>query len=483
MNESAIRERLRKAVGETSYPPGLTSRVEARLRQPLQERRQSAPFTMALVAALLAVAIVATLVFTARALHSSKPPTVPGGTRAVPTSQPGTGFPTSQPGTGYVRPTFSFPVKMIDGNTGWATGALRTTDGGAHWEDVSPPSLPNRQGDAAEFYLDSNHAWQGQTFAGHVVIFRTADGGRTWQQGAAVPVKGTDPTGIRSITSGLYFIDDQRGWLQTGNSIGMGSFQYGPSPDPAAQGLYRTVDGGLRWTLESTGPGAAATGCFFGGDMTFISTTRGWILPNCPPGLGHSRLELLATSNGGVTWSVQELATDSRCPCGLDGAPVFFDQQYGFAQGHESDGTPLLLATTDGGSSWSARTVPGEGSKGGILRLSFADASAGWAIVEVAKKGPIYPSPTCSSGYAYSPSECYPPPQMYHTVDGGRTWALMQTDLFSPDGEAGSLLFVDAHNGFALRDLFSTQNLQSVLLRTTDGGTTWHLVAAAIVGH
>jgi photosystem II stability/assembly factor-like uncharacterized protein len=472
MNESAIRERLRKAVGETSYPPGLTSRVEARLTQPLQERRQSAPFTMALVAALLAVAIVATLVFTARALHSSKPPTVPGGTRAVPTSQPG---------TGYVRPTFPIPVKMIDGNTGWATGALRTTDGGAHWEDVSPPSLPNSQGDTAEFYLDSNHAWQGQTFAGYVVIFRTVDGGRTWQQGAAVPVKATYPP---AINSQIYFIDDQRGWLQTGSSIiGTGSFQYGPSPDPAAEGLYRTVDGGLHWTLESTGPGAAATGCFFGGDMTFISTTRGWILPNCPPGLGHSRLELLATSNGGVTWSVQELATDSRCPCGLDGAPVFFDQQYGFAQGHESDGTPLLLATTDGGSSWSARTVPGEGSKGGILRLSFADASAGWAIVQVAKKGPIYPSSTCSSGYAYSPSVCFPPPQMYRTVDGGRTWALMQTDLFSPDGEVYSLLFVDAHNGFALRDLFSTQNLQSVLLRTTDGGTTWQLVAAAIVGH
>jgi photosystem II stability/assembly factor-like uncharacterized protein len=469
MNESAIRERLHKAVGDASYPPGLTSRIEARLKEPLQERRRSAPRFLALVAALLAVAIVVTLVFTARFLHSKQ--SVPAGPQAVPISQPG---------TGYARPTSPVPVKMIDGNTGWAAGALRTTDGGAHWQDVSPSSLPNRQGDAAEFYLDSNHAWQGQTFAGHVVIFRTADGGRTWQQGAAVPVKATDPT--HQLVSGLYFIDDQRGWLQTGSSIGMGSFQYGPSPDPAAQGLYRTVDGGLHWTLESTGPGAAATGCFFGGDMTFISTTRGWILPNCPPGLGHSRLELLATSNGGVTWSVQELATDSRCPCGLDGAPVFFDQQYGFAQGHESDGTPLLLATTDGGSSWSARTVPGEGSKGGILRLSFADASAGWAIVQVAKKGPIYPSSTCSSGYAYSPSVCFPPPQMYRTVDGGRTWALMQTDLFSPDGEVYSLLFVDAHNGFALRDLFSTQNLQSVLLRTTDGGTTWQLVAAAIVG-
>jgi photosystem II stability/assembly factor-like uncharacterized protein len=468
---SEIRDAYEREAGRHPTPPGLR---QLTIRSAIKVARQTQEPPGRLVragAALLTILVGLAVVGVFLATRQTPVHSVPA--RPNPS-------PTFQPGPGYVRPTFPIPVKMIDGNIGWATGALRTTDGGAHWEDVSPPSLPNSQGDTAEFYLDSNHAWQGQTFAGYVVIFRTVDGGRTWQQGAAVPVKATNPP---AINSQIYFIDDQRGWLQTGSSIiGTGSFQYGPSPDPAAQGLYRTVDGGLHWTLESTGPGAAATGCFFGGDMTFISTTRGWILPNCPPGFGHSRLELLATSNGGVTWSVQELVTDSRCPCGLDGAPVFFDQQYGFAQSHESDGTPLLLATTDGGNTWSSRPVPGDGSKGGILQPSFADASAGWAIVQVAKKGPIYPSPTCSSGYAYSPSECLPPPQMYRTVDGGQTWALMQTDLFSPDGGIGSLLFVDARYGFAQRYLYSTQNLQSVLLRTTDGGTTWHLVAAAIVG-
>ena len=465
MNESAIRERLRKAVGETSYPPGLTSRVEARLTQPVQEPRQSAPRTMALLAALLAVVIVATLVFTARALHGSKPSTVPGGTRAVPTSQPG---------TRYVGPTFPIPVKMIDPNNGWATGALRTTDGGAHWRDVSPPSLPDRQGGAPEFYLDLNHAWQGQTFADHVVIFRTADGGRTWQHGAAVPVKATDST---QLSSGLDFIDEQRGWLKTASCLPIG---FACNPDPAAQGLYHTLDGGLHWTLESTGPGAAATGCFFGANMTFISAARGWIQISCSPALRHSRPELLVTSDGGVTWRVQKLAPDSPCPCSLDNAPVFFDQQNGLIQGSTSDKTPLVLVTADGGSSWSARTVPGEGPRG--VMLGFADATAGWAIVQVAKHGPIGPSPTCSSGYAYlaTPSECFPSPQMYRTVDGGQTWALMQTDLLSRDGPIVSLLFLDARRGFAVRDLSSTQNLQAVLLRTDDGGSTWHVVGAAI---
>jgi photosystem II stability/assembly factor-like uncharacterized protein len=474
MNESAIRERLREAVGDATYPPGLTSRIEARLKEP-QGRRQYAPRFLALVAALLAVAIVVTLVFTARSLHSKQ--SLPVGPQVVPTSQPGTGqvVPTSQPGTGYTRPSSPVPVKMIDPNNGWASGALRTTDGGAHWRDVSPPSLPNRQGDAPEFYLDLNHAWQGQAFADHVVIFRTADGGLTWQQGAAVPVKATDQAGV---SSQLYFIDYQHGWLKTESCLPNG---FACNPDPAAQGLYSTVDGGLHWTLQSSGPGAAATGCFFGDGMTFVSTARGWLQLSCPPALGHSGLELLVTSDGGVTWHVQTLAKDSRCPCFLDNAPVFFDQQHGFVQGSASNGPPFMFATTDGGSIWSARTIPG--ADPGLVRLSFIDASAGWAIVDGNKKGPIYPSPTCSSGYAYSPSECFPQSQMYRTADGGRTWALMQTDLFSPDGEVNILLFVDARYGFAQRYLSSPQNLQPVLLKTSDGGSTWQVVAAAIVGH
>lgn len=374
--------------------------------------------------------------------------------------------------------TGGFPLKMIDRNNGWASGALRTTDGGAHWRDVSPPSLPNRQrsGPESEFYLDSNHAWQGQMFADHVVIFRTADGGRTWQQGAPVPIKVAGPPASTELSSELYFIDDRHGWLHTGGSI-RPTVGFAYSNDPAAQGVYRTVDGGLHWTLQSTGPGAAATGCFFGSGMTFVSTARGWLRLGCPRALGDNRPELLATSDGGVTWQVQKLTTDSRCPCGLDDSPVFFDSQHGFVQGSTTDGTPLLFGTADGGNTWLARTVPGAGPRG--VRLSFADPSAGWAMVSLAKKGPMGPNPTCSSGYAYlaTPSKCYPPPEMNRTVDGGRTWALTQTDLFSPDGEVVRLLFVDARNGFAERLLASTQNLQSVLLRTSDGGRTWKLVA------
>jgi photosystem II stability/assembly factor-like uncharacterized protein len=468
---SEIRDAYEREAERLPTPPGLR---QSTIRTAIEVARQTPAPPGRLVragAGLLIILVGLAVVGVFLANRPTSVHSVPAGPKAVPTSSPG---------ARYTGPTSVTPLKMIDRNNGWATGALRTTDGGVHWRDVSPPSLPNRQGDAPEFYLDANHAWQGQTFADRVVIFGTADGGRTWQQGAPVPVKAADPT---AITSQLYFVDDQHGWLQTGSSIAAlvppSPPNFGDlSPDPAAQGLYRTVDGGLHWTLQSTGPGAAATACFFEGGMTFISAARGWILYGCPPGFGHSRPELLVTSDAGATWRVQRVATASRCPCRID-APEFFDQQHGFIEGSASDGTPLLFGSTDGGATWSVRTTPGEGLRG--VQLSFADANAAWAIVQIAKKGPIYPSPTCTSGYAYSPSECYPSPQMYRTVDGGRTWALMQTDLFSPTGEVNIVLFVDAHTGFAVRAIASTQNTQSVLLGTDDGGRTWKLVTTAIV--
>ncbi len=74
MNEAQIRERLRLAVGETRYPAGFSSRVEARLRQPALNQdvptnpgRNQSPWlvglrlTLSLVAALLVVLVLGAL--------------------------------------------------------------------------------------------------------------------------------------------------------------------------------------------------------------------------------------------------------------------------------------------------------------------------------------------------------------------------------------------------------------------------------------
>src|SRR5258708_39550333 len=57
-------------------------------------------------------------------------------------------------------------MRMFNRNTGWAAGSgtnkiLRTSDGGTHWDDVTPQAA--RAGTWTTFFLDGNHAWLGSS--------------------------------------------------------------------------------------------------------------------------------------------------------------------------------------------------------------------------------------------------------------------------------------------------------------------------------
>src|SRR5579864_5785705 len=75
MNEAQIRERVRAAVGESTYPTDFSSRVSAHLKHSEKDPLRHG-WALALVAAVLAIVIVVTLVFSAQALRQRS--TVPG---------------------------------------------------------------------------------------------------------------------------------------------------------------------------------------------------------------------------------------------------------------------------------------------------------------------------------------------------------------------------------------------------------------------
>jgi hypothetical protein len=84
MNESEIRSRLRMAIGETTYPPALRDRVAGRLNRPSHREHST---LVSLVAAILALAIIATLVFVrVQALPRVTPAATPT-TRVSPPAQ------------------------------------------------------------------------------------------------------------------------------------------------------------------------------------------------------------------------------------------------------------------------------------------------------------------------------------------------------------------------------------------------------------
>jgi len=126
-------------------------------------------------------------------------------------------------------------IHMVSETTGWALGEkslLRTVDGGRRWSEVTPPGGRDAgRGMEAEF-LDANTAWVVvlNDSQPQLKVFRTTDGGRSWQ-GTKVKRNTTGvPYGVF-----LDFIDSQHGWLMLEPEHGMRS-------RPGE--LYATSDGG-----------------------------------------------------------------------------------------------------------------------------------------------------------------------------------------------------------------------------------------------
>jgi photosystem II stability/assembly factor-like uncharacterized protein len=466
-----VRGYFEREAARHPVPPGLrtTALAEARGRafgrRPARGfDRPSLQWASGLVAALIAVAVVAGLLYSRSAVSVPRPTNT--GPHYVPPSTPGFRYvplPTSAPrgcwgvwtpGEGYGAPV---PVKMVSWTTGWAAGALRTTDGGAHWLNVAPPTIPDRSSGAAEFYLDASHGWVAEAAASskacvdHVVVFSTVDGGQTWQESA--PISVTVKSALDQIWlpdylpmgHSLDFVDPQHGWMvvQAGGANWLGGINHGVGA------LYRTTDGGLHWMLESTnldlaalGLGGGASECYVNGGVSFVSTETGWMQFLCQ-GWSGSEGALLVTHDAGTTWQVDQLAGNAACYCEAD-LPVFFDAVHGIV--HVQTPSIQLLATSDGGLTWSPRSLPPT-----VNFVDFVDPNNGWATDGT--------PPNVAQPVAI---------QLYHTSDGGKTWTSIDANLPHPTQGSSPLYFLDANNGF-----WASGN---DLRRTTDGGHSWKVI-------
>jgi photosystem II stability/assembly factor-like uncharacterized protein len=485
-----LRHALSEEVRRMQPPAGLEARVlhqalrssEAVDSAPRAGRRSAirtqesksteAPRLMALVAALLAIAIVVSLVFAARALHLvGSVPASPG--------PAGPGKLGSQPMLG---------INMVSPSIGWwgdlDGNLMRTTNGGVHWSDVTPTGpIPLN-----DYYLDASHAWVVAAPGGlagpmQLVTLVTVDGGRTWRQGAAVTswYLGWTPEGkygpFRQID--LFFVDQMHGWLLV--------------PSQTSQTLYRTSDAGLHWTLVTEASFSQSSGCRWG-QMTFASEITGWMTVECDVAPNNGASPLLVTHDGGVTWNAQQLPVRSagidcgplsRCAtdCPLtgyirpwsDGAlvhcfgpPVFFDPLHGLLPVWSGQGSRIaqkLLVTADGGATWSVRSLPGQVQ----LEIDFTDANHLWAVASSSEQLSNHLDPMGGAASFIGPSVGLP---LYRTGDGGVTWVPVRTSLSLQSQQYGQfwrVQFLDQSNGFAVYG-------GTPPLKTTDGGHTWSVV-------
>jgi photosystem II stability/assembly factor-like uncharacterized protein len=336
---------------------------------------------------------------------------------------------------------------MIDPNTGWAIGGtgsagdhvLNTADGGQTWRDITPPQ-PALAGEtnntAIGFFQTPETAWVtyyiDPTYAipAAPVVWRTQDGGQSWQ--ASQPL---DVSGLVEIywPSDLLFADSQNGWLLVHVGAGM-------SHDYVA--LYKTDDGGQTWKrlLDPYGD-SGIQGCGKTA-LLFTDAQNGWLTGDCN-GV-QAGVFLFQTADGGSTWqpvslpepeTAPDIFTDFNIACGSY-SPVFFTPQFGRlvveCQNYTKNPTEVsnyLYTTQDGGVSWMSTQYPG----GALIFITPEVGLSLWHDIS-------------------------------NTQDGGQTWELVKSVSW-----VGQFSFVSEQIGWAV----ARADDQIALVQTTDGGKIW----------
>ncbi len=329
-------------------------------------------------------------------------------------------------------------LSPVDSETAWAVvdsveggeRVLRTTNGAASWNDVTPRQLKalvtgaNVAAGAATpqvLFVGAKRAWTSAD--GWLVA--TTDGGRMWATLARLP-KTCVP---------LQFVDPTHGWCEvTGAAAGSESVV-----------LYRTNDGGLHWQrVSATEPSSSTKGALpFGCEkpISFTSETVGWAGLTCSGYISR----VYETTDAGAYWTAR---TISGIP------PSMADAEISVVPPRLSGvlGAGVMLVNNDvimyrsenRGVTWRAVAPPGK------LQPWDADVinPLQWRLADDRR--------------------------IESTNTGGRTWTVINPNwpippAANPHLNLPTLQFVSGSVGWGTYYMPNG----SIVLRTTDGGARW----------
>lgn len=371
---------------------------------------------------------------------------------------------------------------LAGGNTNTRDELLHTSDGGVHWQNVTPAQYGALAGENIS-YISGTAAWAEVLNNANATVFvRTTNGGQTWQ--ASTPLDQSlgmvPPNHAAANINYVTFLTPDTGWLLAAT--------YNDIETAVGEILYHTTDGGLTWHELTSSTSADANtsgrlplpGAYTG--LSFINASTGWIMGsnvNLAGVLGDGgrvtmrQPWLYVTHDGGLTWHVQTLPDTYSIEGSAVGIvtypPQFFSATDGLltiSSWAPSEIATSVYATHDGGVTW---------QRNGFFAVFLAQNSPGTTALEMPRLVTTFAN--MNVGAFWEDSEYQNANTLATTHDGGQTWA--QTRLSFPASiesvpTSGQIELVSAQVGWLL--LLPASKYPSfapVLLKTLDGGKAW----------
>jgi photosystem II stability/assembly factor-like uncharacterized protein len=277
-------------------------------------------------------------------------------------------------------------VAFISADTGFVVGAdgvaIRTTNGGSNWHQMTLPSKVFEHLDLVNIRFISPSIGFMSILYG--TILRTSNGGDSWavvQEGSGNLLAFDFPTATIGYAAGYTDYDTSSYLMKTTdggltwemlpmilwrlNSVSFSDQNNGLAAastkhNANMRSILRTTDGGLTWIDLKHPAGTYPDGKDDTSDIWSVKYVpgNGWFA-----GMRYSSYEnngIYKSTNDGTSWV--KVDTNSTRPFG------FFDSQVGYALGGRELTYETIRKTTDGGSTWFHQPIPKPigGYSGGI---------------------------------------------------------------------------------------------------------------------
>ncbi|HEU5244346.1 MAG TPA: YCF48-related protein [Gaiellaceae bacterium] len=240
-------------------------------------------------------------------------------------------------------------VQFVDRRDGWVSAAnhsvYRTSDGGRSWQASTVP------GGGFIDFLDRRHGYA----LGPDGLFRTADGGKTWLF-----------VSKHSMHGPITFLDRRTGFAfedRTGSIIG-------PYQGPEFGYLYKTTDGGRTWSrydIRGSARFVEQPIAAFGRELVLAQNG-----PNRDGGINLAPATVYRSRDGGRSWSGARVPNGVGVPAPLSAASP---RVWVWASRRD------LFATRDAGRSWHKIVLRNLSQTARIGKVDFTSRRVGWAVV------------------------------------------------------------------------------------------------------